>query len=232
MKQTSFLLIAALLCIGSISAQQQKTIFVPEAGTLKSQLTEEEAKNVTDLTLTGKINAIDFKAMRDEFNKLETLDISNANIRMYTGKKGTFSDKFYVYPMECVPAYAFKDKQTLKAIVLSPSLKNIEDCAFKGCKNLKRCYIKQKKTVNLLPDAMNDTLVAVFIPLGSKDVYRAKDKWKPYNLIEGEPISVEVIITEPGTLNQEILKTGKRPYEVNFLSVEGDLDRNDFKEIR
>ena len=57
-----------------------KTFFVAKPGTLVSMLTEDEANSVTHLTLTGKLNAIDFKHLRDEFKNLKVLDISNASI--------------------------------------------------------------------------------------------------------------------------------------------------------
>ena len=50
-----------------------KTFFVAKPGTLVSMLTEDEANSVTHLTLTGKLNAIDFKHLRDEFKNLKVL---------------------------------------------------------------------------------------------------------------------------------------------------------------
>lgn len=220
------------LNIFALSAQMQKTVRVPEAGELKAQFTEEETKNITHLTLTGKINAIDFKAMRDEFDKLECLDLTNVDIKLYAGKKGTYPEKTYVYPMSCIPAYAFKDKKTLKQVVLSPNLKNIEDCAFQGCNKLQICQIKKKKPVNLLPNALNDSVTTVFVPLGSRDEYWNKPKWKPFNMLEGDPVFITVHVAQPGTLESEVRKTGKRLDEVHFLTVSGDLDRADFLKIR
>ena len=48
-----------------------KLFFVAKPGTLVSMLTEDEANSVTHLTLTGKLNAIDFKHLRDEFKNLK-----------------------------------------------------------------------------------------------------------------------------------------------------------------
>jgi len=81
------------------------------------------------------------------------LDISNAEIKMYSGKAGTYPNgKFYIYMANFVPAYAFsnvvngvtKGKQTLEKVILSEKIKNIEDAAFKGCDNLKICQIRKK----------------------------------------------------------------------------------------
>lgn len=232
MKHLCLTLLLSLPILGLTAQQIQKTVFVPESGQLKTQFTEEEARNVTHLTITGKINAIDFKALRDEFGKLEFLDLTNADIRLYVGKKGTFPEKTYVYPMDCVPAYAFKDKKTLKHIILSPSLKNVEDCAFLGCDNLRVCQMKKKKAPNLLPDALNDSITTIFVPLGSRDEYWNKPKWKPFNLIEGEVVYLSVHVAEPGTLDSEIRKAGKRPEEISFLTITGSLDQADFKNIR
>lgn len=85
----------------------KKTYFVSKPGTLISMMTEEEANQVTHLTLTGKINAVDFRHLRDEFKNLQVLDIANASISMYSGKEGTYPDKFYIYMPNFVPAYAF-----------------------------------------------------------------------------------------------------------------------------
>lgn len=92
------LFIAFILAASSIgaSAQVVKTYFVGKPGTLISMMTEEEANSVTHLTLTGKLNATDFKHLRDEFKSLEVLDISNAEIKMYVGKEGTHPSKTYV----------------------------------------------------------------------------------------------------------------------------------------
>lgn len=67
-----------------------KTFFVAKPGTLVSMLTEDEANSITHLTLTGKLNAIDFKHLRDEFKNLQVLDISNASISTYAGKAALF----------------------------------------------------------------------------------------------------------------------------------------------
>ena len=173
-----------------------KTFFVAKPGTLVSMLTEDEANSITHLTLTGKLNAIDFKHLRDEFKNLQVLDISNASISTYAGKSGTFPDRFYIYPPNCVPAYAFcqqtndstfTGKSTLRKIILSEKIKNIEDAAFKGCTNLQVCQLRKKTAPNLMSEALADSITAIFVPLGSSDSYRGKKHWDTFAVIEGEP---------------------------------------------
>lgn len=222
------------------TAQVSKTYFVSKAGTLISMMTEEEANSITHLTLTGKINAIDFKHLRDEFKNLEVLDISNASITMYSGKEGTYPDKFYIYMPNFVPAYAFcrmengvaKGKPTLKKVILSEKTKNIEDAAFKGCEQLSVCQIKKKTPPNLLPEALADSITAIFVPLGTSDEYRLKNRWETFAFLEGEPKETKLEVGALSSLESEIQKAGLQPREINFLTVAGKLDNADFKLIR
>ena len=127
---------------------------------LVEMLTEEEANEITHLVLQGKLNAVDFRHLRDEFKKLQILDISNASISMYAGKNGTHPDRFYIYPANCIPSYAFckqlgdstfAGKTSLTEVILSDKTKNIEDGAFKGCTNLKICRIRKKTPPTCCP---------------------------------------------------------------------------------
>jgi len=72
------LLISFILAANALGAvaQVSKTYFVSKPGTLISMMTEDEANSITHLTLTGKINAEDFRHLRDEFPNLKVLDIS------------------------------------------------------------------------------------------------------------------------------------------------------------
>ncbi len=243
MKINSILIAIALILVCSINdinGQVYKTLNVIKAGDLISNLTEAESNEITHLTITGKINAIDFKHLRDGFKSLESLDISNADIRMYTGKEGTYPNKLYVYPKNCIPAYAFCKtidgqeigKPSLKKVKLSEKIWNIEDAAFKNCKNLQVLEIGKKKAPNLLTDALLNTNTTIFVPLGSGDNYRMNEKWKSFSILEGTPLKVDVKIATESNLSDELLNIGVQPNDVNFLSIEGKLDETDFKVIR
>lgn len=235
------LTVAGLALTLNASAQKSKKYHVAKPGTLVELMTETEANEITQLTLSGKLNAIDFRHLRDEFKNLQLLDISNASISTYAGKNGTYPDRFYIYPANCIPAYAFckqgKDstfigKETLTRIILSDKTKNIEDAAFKGCRNLKICQIRKRTAPNLLPQALADSVTAIFVPLGCSDAYRSKPKWETFAFIEGEPLSVSLQIGKMGSLASELLRAGKQPKDVNFLTVEGKMDEADFTLIR
>ena len=235
------LVVAGLGIILNGSAQNSKRYTVAKPGTLVEMLTEEEANEITHLVLQGKLNAIDFRHLRDEFKKLQILDISNASISMYAGKNGTHPDRFYVYPANCVPSYAFckqvndstfTGKTSLTQVILSDKIKNIEDGAFKGCTNLKICQIRKKTPPNLLSEALADSITAIFVPLGSSDSYRRGKRWEAFAFIEGEPISITVQIGMMGSLASELIQKGIQPKDVNFLTVEGKMDEADFTLIR
>lgn len=239
--QKIFLLTLCTAMTMNASAQKARTIHVTRPGTLVEMLTEEEANEITQLTLQGKLNAIDFRHLRDEFKKLCVLDISTASISLYAGKKGTYPNQFYVYPANCIPAYAFckkvndstfVGKSSLKHIILSDKTKNIEDAAFKGCENLRICQIRKKSAPNLMPEALADSLTAIFVPLGSSDAYRNEKRWENFAFVEGEPVSKIVQISRMSSLSSELLRQGIQPKEVNFLGIEGKLDEADFLLIR
>ena len=239
-KQLGILFLFCLNVYGLSAQTVSKTLFVPKAGTLKEQLTATEANSITNLTLTGSLNAKDFKLMRDSMVNLEVLDISNASINVYIGKEGTYPLKRYVYPMMCIPAYAFCNaedgkihgKKSLKKVLLPTSIINIEDCAFKGCNNLSIVQINKKTPPNLLKDGLSDSLTAVFIPAGSKDSYKKKKGWTDFAILEGTPETLTMNITQPGELGNEIMKAGHQPGELNYLTIKGNLNEEDFKVIR
>lgn len=240
MKSNTLLIILLLFVSCNAIAQVEKRVFVDKAGTLISNFTEEEANAITHLTITGKINAVDFKHLRNEFISLNFLDLSNVEIKTYAGKEGTYPDKFYVYPPNCIPAHAFsstvdgnvKGKLSLQHIILSEKIKNIEDAAFKGCSNLKICQIKRKKSPNLLKEALADSITAIYVPLGCRNDYRFDSRWDNFTILEGEPTSVKIQIGALETLQDKILKSGHQPMNINYITIEGKLDNADFTLMR
>ena len=104
MNLKKILLVAGLgIMISNVSAQTSRRYTVAKPGTLVEMLSEEEANEITHLVLQGKLNAVDFRHLRDEFKKLQILDISNASISMYAGKNGTHPDRFYLSPTVGMP---------------------------------------------------------------------------------------------------------------------------------
>lgn len=90
----------------------------------------------------------------------------------------------------------------------------------------------EKTAPNLLPEALADSITAIFVPLGSSDEYRYKNRWEKFAFIEGEPVETTLQVGAMGKLEEEILKSGLQPRDINFLTIEGKLDNADFKLIR
>jgi hypothetical protein len=125
-------------------AQVSKTIDVPTAGTLSTLLTSSEKTTVTNLTVTGIIDARDVKCMRDEMSVLAVLDINAVTIQAYNGNGGTYTDTSY--PANEMPEYSFSKndyyngpyigKSTLRNITFPSSITSIGDGAFLNCYGL------------------------------------------------------------------------------------------------
>lgn len=134
------------------------------AGQLSTILTAEELAGTTSLTLTGTIDARDFKTMRDLMPLLANLDISNVDIVEYIGSDGTSMENATVYPSNAIPEYAFMYKYSLlsidmpisttvistfafgnnwglTSITISPNVLLIKRDAFAGCWNITQINI-------------------------------------------------------------------------------------------
>lgn len=90
--------------------------------------------SITSLTITGQIDARDFKFISDELEALTTVDISGATIMPYSFSKPLFNNEVN-YPENCIPAMAFFGKK-ISQITLPSNTRSIGMAAFAGCKQL------------------------------------------------------------------------------------------------
>lgn len=126
--------------------QVSKTVNVATAGGLLSALTETELTTVTNLTVTGTIDAQDFKTMRDKMTKLAVLDISGVNIAEYTGTLGTIGSGNYLYPANTMPVSSFNTKRSLTSVTLPSTITSIGRSAFDACSKLSSINIPSSVT--------------------------------------------------------------------------------------
>lgn len=97
---------------------------------------------VTNLTVTGTIDARDFKTMRDAMPLLEVLDLSGTTIAAHWGSDGTDGTTNSTYSADFIPAWAFCNpstnvgKTSLKSFIYPPSVTNIQNYAFQNCSGL------------------------------------------------------------------------------------------------
>lgn len=143
MRTTFLLLVLSISLLGY--SQVTKTINVETAGSLSTLLTEDEKNTVTDLTVTGTINAWDIKCIRDQIANITNLDLSNANIAAFEGT--ATSSVTTSFPANEMPRSSFYRSGSsvavtpLKMIILPNSLTSIGDYAFYLCTNMTSIYI-------------------------------------------------------------------------------------------
>ncbi|RPH33071.1 MAG: T9SS C-terminal target domain-containing protein [Bacteroidales bacterium] len=114
------LLTLALILVTAITfAQVSITVNVPTAGGFSAALTAAggDANTVTNLTVTGNINATDIQFMNANMPVLEVLDLETAQLNQ-------------------LPNYAFYNNKSIKSIKLPTSLNVIGDYAFWLCEKL------------------------------------------------------------------------------------------------
>jgi hypothetical protein len=123
------------------------------AGTLSTTLTASELASIVKLTLTGTIDARDFRTMRDLMPLLAEVDLSGTTIVAYTGTEGTIYGNNNTYLASQVPSYAFRDpntypggKTSLTSIKLPTITTVINNDAFGNCTNLTSVTIPSSVT--------------------------------------------------------------------------------------
>ncbi len=141
MKRLHFfaLLTALSASLQTVIAQVSKNIHVSVPGTLTSLLTAEEKSSITDLSVTGVIDARDFRTIRDNISNIQTLNISTVNIAEYSGYDEGIGDNI-LNPANAIPAYALLGSY-LESVILPQSITSIEIGAFNACYGLKSISI-------------------------------------------------------------------------------------------
>lgn len=134
-------LFIVLFCSLTLQAQVTETANVTTPGTLAT-IASSYLTTVTNLTVTGTIDARDFKTMRDDMTVLGVLDLSGATIVEYKGNAGTMSSTG-IYPANEIPDFSFcingttkNGKTSLVSIILPNSVTSIGNFAFSGCSGL------------------------------------------------------------------------------------------------
>ena len=142
-----FILAFIGLSLGFINAAQnvQKIVSVIPGG-LHKALSQSERETVTDLILTGAIDARDFKTMRDNMRMLKVVDLSKVSIEAFSGDKGTENTPAK-YKVNTIPQNAFfktgsgTGKLSITEVIFPPQLEGIGENAFYACLNLERTII-------------------------------------------------------------------------------------------
>ena len=137
LKKTAISIILSWLMVIA-NAQYTETANVNTPGTLNI-VAKAYLSTVTNLTVTGTIDARDFKTMRDSMPVLSVLNLSGSAIAAYTGTYGTWNTTSNTYAANAIPQAAFckigtdTSKKTLTSITLPINITSIGDDAFYNC---------------------------------------------------------------------------------------------------
>ena len=134
MKKSLLIFLGISLSI-SLFANGSKTVFVSSPGTLYPLFTAHEIDSISNLTITGTIDARDFVILRDSLQLLDSLDLSGATIEAFNGTGGTTSD-VETYLANEIPNSAFSGHKRFKSIILPTTTTSISDYAFYYCDSL------------------------------------------------------------------------------------------------
>lgn len=136
MKKILLIIQLALLMSLQLTAQVAKTVNCT-AGGLYASLTGSELETVTDLIITGSVDARDFVIMRDSMVSLASVDLSTGSIAAYTGNDGPAG--YGVYPANSIPEAGFyyypytgSGKESLKTFTFPAIITAISTNAFRG----------------------------------------------------------------------------------------------------
>lgn len=123
------------------------------AGGLSTALQPEELSRITSLTITGSVDARDFKTLRDQMPMLSYLDMSETSVMGYSGTEGVLTGQ-NTYQPGVLPDYAFyvpysgKGMKQLNTIKLPKDITYIGKAAFGYASVL--TVVEMPETVSLL----------------------------------------------------------------------------------
>ena len=191
-----------------------ETIHVSTAGTLSSLLTATEKATITKLTVTGNIDARDFKCMRDEMIVLADLNLKDANIVAYNGNEGTYQWT-NSYPANEVPEYSFYNQNTwpakisLKSIHLPTSISSIGNYAFIHCNGLNGTLSIPNSVQTIGEGAFSSTENVEKLILGTSVTTIKKNAFAGMSF-ESKLKTIISLCANPPTLENDVF-TGKNP---------------------
>lgn len=163
MKKRCFIISICLMASILLTAQVSKTVNVTTPGKLTAALTTVERTTVTNLIVTGVIDARDFKFMRDSLSMLSILDINGVTVAAYTGTGVMYSTISTTYAENEIPAHAVNSKLT--SIILPSAITSIKASAFSGCTNLTSITIPSSiTTINPSTFSGCSSLITIVLP--------------------------------------------------------------------
>lgn len=162
MKRFFFVVSAVVVALCSWALEVSNT-----AGSLEQAVPD---VSITQLTITGAMDARDFKFIAGKLNSLESIDMSNVAIVAYQDDEKPLFLDLTTYEENTIPATAFMGKN-LREVQLPATLKTIDVAAFAGCENLETLSLPASLEV-IAPYAFTacNKLHAITLPQGLKQM--------------------------------------------------------------
>ena len=162
MKRILTLLIACVAYISMWAVQVNCT-----AGSLSTLVDD---TSITSLTITGTIDARDFKFIADKLKNLSMLNLSNAEVVAYNDAKSPVFMSITNYDSNAIPPTSLMGNK-LRSVTLPEGLTKIDKAAFAGCEQLE--YLTLPSTLEVIePYAFSscNKLKSVTLPAGLQEL--------------------------------------------------------------
>lgn len=120
----------------TMQGQVSKTVTDLSPGGLIAKLTASELTSITNLTLSGTIDARDFFQIREKMTRLALIDLTNVTVAEYTGTEGAQSGELLTFPANALPGGAFIAMPSLTSVTLPATITSIGNGSFQNAGKL------------------------------------------------------------------------------------------------
>ncbi len=157
--------------------------------------------------------------------------------------------------LKTIESYLFEDCNNLQKVNIPEKVTSIRNYAFYNCNKLDTVIIPESVTTignyalsiswgtptiimkgtippSITEYSFNKSYQIIYVPKGAGHTYSNATYWTNFAIIDGDkPIKVEVTLSNPGSLGNEILKYVEYVDEINDLVVSGTLNSDDYYQI-
>lgn len=198
---------------------RDESIELNKAGTLKNKLSEQEAKCIKSLVLSGEMDATDFWYIRDNCSGLQHLDLRDVKIKEVQSSDNRFFASQPIQPANSIPEWALTSLSKLESVILPSSITAILDNsmsglnlrlieipenvefiglnAFYGNQRLDAVGLLNPNPIEVAECIFNETPCPrnsiLYVPEGTADLYRNAEIWEDFREIKEGRLSQTIL---------------------------------------